>query len=557
MQMDLPQLVEETIELTGADPPALLDPEAPVLTSAPAESLYLVGLVGGKDVGKSSLVNALVGQQITTPTSFGPGTDKAIAYVHKDATTELRHVLASEAFTVTTHTVDSLKNQVLLDLPDIDSHYADHVKLTRRMLRHMLYPLWIQSIEKYADRMPQQLLAAVAEGNDPANFIFCLNKADQLRPEQAEELRQDYAKRIARVLELPAPPRVYLLSAARPQEFDLPELRRLLSRSKPTKSVDQAWSLANRRRQRSLLGWIEHQRLSERAAHLTRIEQDAREITAAKIVLPLVDRAIPRLLDDPGQKMSLVEPATRARLSRWPIVNALDALLSPALSLAQKNAIASTTASTDPDVYLDRAGAVSTSIQTAFAQIQQLHPDLGAMYRDRKLWENMPADLAAADLRRNIDQSLRQQREKIVQGASGRFNLLLAPWRWLLTVGAIVWFPILQPISVALLQQDAWAFTKESLLVVVKTLSVAHFLSCATFLLIWFLGLWVVLRWLSQRRTTTLLRRWSQSDDESSLSGQVNAWADELLEPIHQRRERVDSLVQRVEQAQNQITASS
>ena len=94
---------------------------------------------------------------------------------------------------------------MLLDLPDIDSHYSDHVQITRRMLRHMLYPLWIQSVEKYADQQPQELLAQVAEGNDPANFVFVLNKADQLvareGPAAAEELRDDYARRIGERVE--------------------------------------------------------------------------------------------------------------------------------------------------------------------------------------------------------------------------------------------------------------------------------------------------------------------------------------------------------------------
>src|SRR5205085_8943134 len=109
-------------------------------------------------------------------------------------------------YRIITHDVDALERQVLLDLPDIDSVYADHVELTRRMLRHMLFPIWIQSVEKYADQQPQKLLAAVAEGNDPANFVFCLNKADQLLAREGtaavEQLRDDYAARIARVLRL-------------------------------------------------------------------------------------------------------------------------------------------------------------------------------------------------------------------------------------------------------------------------------------------------------------------------------------------------------------------
>lgn len=56
----------------------------------------------------------------------------------------------------------------------------------------MLFPVWIQSVEKYADIQPLNLLAKVAAGNDPGNFLFCLNKMDQVSAEEAEELREDF-----------------------------------------------------------------------------------------------------------------------------------------------------------------------------------------------------------------------------------------------------------------------------------------------------------------------------------------------------------------------------
>src|SRR4051812_31020118 len=115
MNTDLEQLVSDIADLTGAAPPAVLDEDAPVLaaqsrrtasiaasaadTSADrhgGEALYLVGLIGGKDVGKSSLVNALVGQQITDATSHGRGTSTVVAYAHTSTVPALRDLLERE-----------------------------------------------------------------------------------------------------------------------------------------------------------------------------------------------------------------------------------------------------------------------------------------------------------------------------------------------------------------------------------------------------------------------------------------------------------------------------
>jgi GTPase Era involved in 16S rRNA processing len=556
MTNEVKQLIDEAIELTGAAPPSMLEADAPVLSSQ-SDSIYLIGLVGGKEVGKTTLVNAIVGEQLSVPTSHGPGTEDVIAYAHHSAAQELRELLQREVpgkFAIVTHNIARLSRQVLLDLPDIDSRHGEHVKITRKMLRHMLYPLWIVSIEKYADQRPQQLLAAVAQGNDPANFIVCLNKADQLVAADAAKLRDDFADRIGRLLGISSP-RVLLISATHPQKYDLPALRHLLSRAKSDSDVKQSQTLAQERQDRLLLGWFGNQRLTESSQQLARLEQDAQEMTASRIGVPLLDRAIPRMLDDPGQRMAIIGPAVRARLSRWPIVNAIDTLLSPMLALVQKNLSDAPNTSADPDAYLD--GSVATAVQTTFAQLHQLHPHLGDLYQNQKLWESMHADAAAADLRRRFTDAIENQRQTILQRTSGRFALIFAPLRWLLTIGAILWFPIVQPILSAALQQGTWQISKQTLRAVVDVLSVSSLLQCVTFLLLWFAILWVLLRAGTHRRISRLIEQWKNSDDDASLPGQTLRWIDELLEPIHQRRQRIDEIVDRAEKLKEKLSADA
>jgi hypothetical protein len=564
MTSELRQLIDETIALTGAAPPEMLDGDAPLLAESGPAEMYIVGLVGGKDVGKSSLVNALAGEPITRATSHGPGTETVVAYVHRSMEPELRALLSREVadrFTIITHDIAALGGQVLLDLPDIDSRYEHHIQITRRMLRHMLYPLWIQSIEKYADQRPQQLLAAVAEGNDPANFIFCLNKADQLVAREgraaADELRSDYASRVAKAIGLPEPPKVCLISATQRDDFDLPALRNMLSHAKPRASVTAARGLAQRRQDRSLFGWLGRQRLSERLEQLKRIEHDAEEMTADRIAVPLLDEAIPRMLDDPGMRMALLAPATRRRMARWPIVNAIDSLLSPVMALVQKNLSASPTSSADPNSYLG-AGSVAASVQAAFAQLHQLHPSLGEIYRDRRPWEAMHADLASAELSRLYDAVVQRQRQSVMERVGGG-SVILAPFRWLLTIGAILWFPIVQPILAVMLQESTWRFTRRMALVVVEALSVAHLLQCTTFLLLWFGVLWMLLRFGTQRRVARIIAQWKtlNGDEGLSLAAQTLRWIDELLDPIRRRREQIQRIVEKSEKLGDQLKIAS
>src|SRR3954468_9874981 len=268
------QLVDEIRDLTGAAGPALMEEDAPVLAAdaltADGDEMYLIAIIGGKDVGKSALVNALVGQEITARTSFGPGTEIAVAYAHEDQKENLSNLLQREApgqFRIVTHRIDHLRRQVLLDLPDIDSHYRGHVELTRRILRHVLFPIWMQSVEKYADKQPQQLLATVALGNAPQNFIFSLNKVDQLTGRDgkaaARELAEDFSMRVSSLLKIKPPP-VFLLSAIHPERYDLPDLRKLLSQERSEKSVDTSRRNALQRQGLSLADWVAHQDLEHR-----------------------------------------------------------------------------------------------------------------------------------------------------------------------------------------------------------------------------------------------------------------------------------------------------
>jgi hypothetical protein len=566
MNSELEQLVAETIELTSSAPPDLLAEDAPVYESSGEQPMNLIGLIGGKDVGKSSFVNAIVGEALTAPTAYGPGTETVVAYAHQAMEKPLRALLSREVpdrFTIHTHSIDRLQRQVLLDLPDIDSHYAEHIEITRRMLRHMLYPVWIQSIEKYADLQPQKLLARVAAGNDPANFIFCLNKLDQLVKREGEsaatQIRDDYSRRLARVLGLSETPAVFLVSANAPNQFDFPALRQALSQQKSAQNVRESQDLAVRRQNRTLLQWLDDQELPRRAERTARALDDAQEVITARITRPLLEESLPRLLSDPAHRNALIEPVVQTRINRWPIVNIFNMVLSPLLSLVRKNlspAPASIGGGVSIDTYLQIDGQpLSASIQRAFAQLQQSQPDFSPLYQLNKLWDDAPADFAAMDLWQRIASTLERQKSELLQRLSGRHGIIAPLFRWLLTIGALLWFPIVQPVLEAFLPSDVERSWPKLAFFIVQHLGVTFLLKSLTFLLIYYAILWLVLRWQSESRVLRALDRARDADalSPTTASGQIIEWADGLLDPLRERNERIRSLVDRIEELRKQL----
>ncbi len=553
MTSDLQQLVRDTIELTGAAGPGLLDDNAVALQTDTQAPFYLVGLIGGKEVGKSSLVNALVGKEIAAVTSFGEGTARVTAYAHESVAEPLRAMLERDVpgqFTIIAHQQAALRRQVLLDLPDIDSRFQSHLALTRTMLRRMLYPIWIQSIEKYADQQPQKMLKEVAEGNSPENFLFCLSKADQLKePHAAEELRCDFAGRIGRTLSLQKPAEVFLISSRAQDQFDLPSLRTRLSRERSERDVGRSIEQAGAQQSRTLLAWLGDQDLPARAARAARLTDDARQLLADRVGQPLLEEAIPKIANDPLHRAGIAAEVFDRRIDRWPIVRLLNLVLSPAVTVAE-TLIRGRSASAA--LAADRAGQIepivrplAAELQGAMAHLRQAQPAVAPLYEQDKLWETMNAGLAVGRLCNRLADTVQQQRTQ----ATKLLALSLFPTaveRWLLTIGAALWFPILQPILDLLLNASiVWTPITLARLVV-SLLSGQKLLESAAFLLIWYVFLWLMIRYRTYRQVKAWLT--DTGTGPLDLTATAVAWIDELTEPLQRQQQRIESLAERLGQ---------
>ncbi len=145
----------------------------------PGEALY-VGLLGGTGVGKSTLINGLARQEISHPSDRRPFTDRAVVYRHEETPRGLEDLshLVRESDAV--HTIDAVKDLVLLDLPDFDSIESDNRSAVLEILPRLDCVIWVVSPEKYADAAFYDLIGQTLINRN--NFTFVLNKADELNP---------------------------------------------------------------------------------------------------------------------------------------------------------------------------------------------------------------------------------------------------------------------------------------------------------------------------------------------------------------------------------------
>lgn len=161
---------------------------------------------------------------------------------------------------------------------------------------------------------------------------------------------------------------------------------------------------------------------------------------------------------------------------------------------------------------------LSRELQGVFSRMYQANAQIGEVYADNHLWEPDPARKAVSQLEEQLHNLLRHLQRKAAE-QMGKNSRLLAPVRWLITLGALVWFPIVQPLLEALWRQPeqgghGW---QTILLLLVRIVSVGYLIQSVVFLLIWYFIWWLILRWHTQRRVDRLLDEQSRDEQGAGL----------------------------------------
>ena len=160
---------------------------------------------------------------------------------------------------------------------------------------------------------------------------------------------------------------------------------------------------------------------------------------------------------------------------------------------------------------------------------------------------------AAADaLERRLDAAVTTHRDAVLKSA-GR-----PPW-WVrlaapvVTLGALVWFPVAQPILELVLSNKVTQFSQASLLLIVQLLGATYLIQSVGMLAIYFVALWMLLRWSATKRVESALRRTTDARHPASA---VLDWSTALLAPLRQHVEKLAGLSDRIAAVATQRTAA-
>ncbi len=193
---------------------------------------FVMALVGGTGVGKSSLLNALAGHTVSAVRAVRPTTDEPLAWVAEGRRDEVAALLAWLGVRHQVgHADDELASVVVLDLPDLDSVRPEHRALVDRLLPKVDAITWVADPEKYDDARLHAYVRSYAAHADRMRFV--VNKADRLGDGDRAVVATDVARRL--VDDGIARPTVDVVAAS--TGAGIPELRASIAAAADAKAV--------------------------------------------------------------------------------------------------------------------------------------------------------------------------------------------------------------------------------------------------------------------------------------------------------------------------------
>lgn len=201
---------------------------------------YVLALVGGTGVGKSSLLNALAGATVSTASVRRPTTSEPVAWVPAADRDGLAPLLAWLGVDdVREHEADGLRSVAILDLPDMDSVQATHRERVEAVLPKVDAVAWVTDLEKYHDAVLHDAFLRTWVPRLDRQAVI-VNKADRLADDDRPRIRRDLEADLGRRLTAGDRAAVPVLMTTAASAPDIDELRVWLADGAAAKAIVRA-----------------------------------------------------------------------------------------------------------------------------------------------------------------------------------------------------------------------------------------------------------------------------------------------------------------------------
>jgi GTP-binding protein EngB required for normal cell division len=154
--------------------------------AAGAGTTLVVALAGGTGTGKSSVLNAIAGEEVASVSRLRPHTERPLAWLPEGADSTVVQLLEELGVADrTTHV--RLPGVAVVDLPGVDSIASSHRERAERVLAGADAIVWVLDPEKYRDEiLHDEFLAPRVRHRDQTAFV--LNKIDRLGEDDAAKI---------------------------------------------------------------------------------------------------------------------------------------------------------------------------------------------------------------------------------------------------------------------------------------------------------------------------------------------------------------------------------
>src|SRR5690554_4286407 len=189
----------------GADPEHLGDVRTAL---ADLDGLFMIVVAGEFNAGKSSLLNALLGEHVM-PEGVTPTTDRVTVVTYGERATETED---GPAVVRRTYPAELLRDIALVDTPGTNAIILRHQELTERFVPRADLLLFVTSADRPFTESERRFLELIASWG--RKVVMVVNKVDILDTEEQRAEVQRYVRENARQT-LNVTPDVFLVSAKR------------------------------------------------------------------------------------------------------------------------------------------------------------------------------------------------------------------------------------------------------------------------------------------------------------------------------------------------------